>query len=112
MNALTARLPHVFRWPIEHPIHLLLPGMVVVSLLLHALAAYLIVAPPPPQAKFSRSQASQAKMVLLPGEGKSGGAMLAAQDPSWMAPGRYRGHILPEVRYERAAAELKTKLPP
>lgn len=109
MSALTARLPHVFRWPIEHPIHLLLPGMVIVSLLLHALAAYLIVVRPPPPADLSHWQA---KLVLLPDEGKSGVSLLAARDPSWMAPGRYRGRLLPEVRHERMATGLKTQLPP
>lgn len=109
MSAITARLPHVFRWPIEHPIHLLLPGMVVASLILHALAAYVVVVRPPPQADLSHGQA---KLVFLPDEGKSGGFLLAARDPSWMAPGRYRGRILPEVRHERAVTELGAQLPP
>ena len=39
---LAERLLHVFHWPASYPIRLLLPGMILFSVLLHAAGLYLL----------------------------------------------------------------------
>ena len=109
MSALTERLLNVFHWPVAHPIRLLLPGMILLSLFVHALAAYLVRAyaparPPlaPWPAKVSVIPAGEAPRLLL----------LAARDPSWLDPGRYRDRMVPVPRHERTVLALEPQLPP
>lgn len=109
MSALTDRLIHVFQWPLAHPIRLLLPGMVALSLLVHALAAYLIQAGVAPRPSFP---SWPAKLLVFPEESASDLLLLAARDPSWLMPGRYRERLLPAPRHERESLALRKPLPP
>lgn len=109
MSILTGRLPHVFRWPVAHPIRLLLPGMILVSLLLHALAAYIFTAATPPP---SPLWPPMSKLLILPSESLSEMSLLTARDPSWMEPGRFRAQLLPAVRPQRSVLALQPTLPP
>jgi TonB family protein len=106
---LAERLLHVFHWPAAYPIRLLLPTMIVLSLLLHAAALYLVrstapgggaVLPPLP-----------AKVVLWPGAAGDS-VLLAARDPAWLQPGRLRDRLLPLPQVERPARALQPALPP
>jgi TonB family protein len=109
MTTLTEKLLHVFQWPVAHPIRLLLPGMIAVSLLVHALAAYLVRsggAPRPSLAPWP------AKIAVIPASDSPQLLLLAARDPSWLDPGRYRASLLPPPRHERAALALDPALPP
>lgn len=109
MSALTEKLFHVFQWPVAHPIRLLLPGMIAVSLLVHALAAYLVrsgSAPRPSLAPWP------AKITVIPGNDSPQLLLLAARDPSWLDPGRYRDSLLPPPRHERTVLALHPPLPP
>lgn len=109
MSALTDRVFNVFHWPVAHPIRLLLPAMVLVSLLLHLLAAYIVrpgipsrpALPPWP-----------AEVTLLPTVGAQGLALLEARDPSWLEPGRYRERMLPQPKPVRRELALRPALPP
>lgn len=107
MSALTGRLMHVFHWPVAHPIRLLLPAMIIVSVLVHLLGAYLVkvgapsrpVLPPWPS-----------KVTVIPGAGE-GLVLLAARDPSWLEPGRYRDRMLPPPKHVRRNLALNPALP-
>ena len=44
---LAERLLHVFQWPASYPIRLLLPGMILLSVVLHAGGLYLLPATAP-----------------------------------------------------------------
>ena len=105
---LAERLRHVFHWPATYPIRLVLPGMILLSLAVHVLGLYLVrdkspagAAALPPRPAF---------VTILPGGDQS--VLLAARDPSWMQPGRWRGRLLPEPRYERPLRALHPELPP
>lgn len=109
MSALTDRLLHVFHWPVAHPIRLLLPGMIVASLLIHGLAAYLFRSGVTPSPAFPPWPS---KLVIFPEESASDMILLAARDPSWLSPGRYRERMLPSPHPERAVRALQPSLPP
>ena len=109
MSTLTDRLFHVFHWPLAHPIRLLLPAMVVVSLLLHLLAAY-IVKPVMPARPALPPWPSE--VTVLPRAGAEGLVLLEARDPSWLEPGRFRERILPQPKPERRELALRPPLPP
>ena len=104
---LTDRLLHVFHWPGGHPIRLLLPAMILLSLVLHAAGIYLV-----------RVQASSRGVNLpsLPGKvtilAAADSVVLAARDPSWLQPGRFRDELLPLPRVIRPWRALQPDLPP
>ena len=109
MNTLTDRIFSVFHWPVTHPIRLLLPGMVLVSLLVHLLAAWIIrpgiparpALPPWPSGVTILPTATAGHLLLL-----------AARDPSWLEPGRYRDRMLPQPKPVRRESALRPPLPP
>jgi len=94
MSALTGRFMNVFHWPVAHPIRLLLPGMVVVSLVVHLLAAYVVKTGIPARPALAPWPS---KLTLFPMAGGQGVMLLEARDPSWLEPGRYRGRLLPPL---------------
>lgn len=105
---LAERLRHVFHWPATYPIRLVLPGMILLSLAVHVLGLYLVrdksplgAAALPPRPAF---------VTILPGGDQS--VLLAARDPSWMQPGRWRERLLPAPRHERPLRALNPGLPP
>jgi len=103
---LAERLLHVFHWPASYPIRLLLPGMILLSVVLHAAGLYLLRANPP---------ALGVALPPLPGKvtvvSAADSVLLAARDPSWLQPGRYRDSILPVPRVERPLRALQPALP-
>jgi hypothetical protein len=108
MNASTDRLLHVFRWPVAHPIRLLLPGMVLVSLLIHVLAAFVVQTGIPSRPALPPWPS---KLTILPASGGQGLVLLEARDPSWLEPGRYRNRMLPQPKSERHEVALRPPLP-
>lgn len=81
---LPERLLHVFHWPATYQIRLVLPLMLVVSLLLHAIGLY-----------FMRAQPVSARAALPPLPMKLGlwadaasSVLLQTRDPAWIEPGR------------------------
>lgn len=99
-------LLQVFHWPASYPIRLLLPAMLVVSLLVHGAGIYLLRAsmpmrgvPLPPL---------PGKVALIPA-GDS--VLLAARDPSWLQPGRFRDRMLPLPAVKRPLRALQPELP-
>jgi len=109
MSALTDRLMHVFHWPVAHPIRLLLPGMIIVSVLVHFLGGYLVKVGAPSRPALPPWPS---KVTLLPGAAGEGLALLAARDPSWLEPGRYRDRLLPPPKHVRRELALNPALPP
>lgn len=109
MRALTDRLGNIFHWPVSHPIRLLLPGMIVLSLLVHLLAGYLVKVAVPSRPALPPWPS---KLTILPATGAAGSELLEVSDPSWLEPGRYRGRILPPPKYERREVALSPALPP
>lgn len=109
MSALADKLLHVFQWPVAHPIRLLLPGMVALSLLVHFLGLYLVRAGSTPRPALAPWPA---KISVMAGADKSQLLLLAARDPSWLQPGRYRDRLIPPPRHERSISALKPSLPP
>jgi TonB family protein len=105
---LAERLAHVFHWPATYPIRLLLPLMLVVSLLAHAAVFYLLRARAP--VRGPSLPPLPARIIMLPGGADS--VLLAARDPSWLDPGRYRDRLLPVPRWERPLRALQPELPP
>lgn len=104
---LADRLAHVFHWPATYPIRLLLPLMLIVSVLVHAAGLYLVRARPAPPG--IALPPLPARITVLPGGADS--ALLAARDPSWLDPGRYRDRLLPVPRWERPWRALQPELP-
>lgn len=104
---LTDRLLHVFHWPGGHPIRLLLPAMILLSFVLHAAGIYLV-----------RAQVPSRGVTLppLPGKvtmlGAADSVVLAARDPSWLQPGRFRDELLPLPQVKRPWRALQPELPP
>lgn len=104
---LTDRLLHVFYWPGGHPIRLLLPAMILLSLVLHAAGIYLV-----------RAQVPSRVMALPPLSGKvtilasADSVVLTARDPSWLQPGRFRDELLPLPEVKRPWRALQPELPP
>jgi hypothetical protein len=102
---LAERLLHVFQWPASYPIRLLLPGMILLSVVLHAGGLYLLPATAP---------APGVALPPLPGKVtvvSAESVLLAARDPSWLQPGRYRDAILPVPRVVRPRRALQPALP-
>lgn len=102
-----AQLLQVFHWPSIHQIRLLLPAMILVSLLLHVAGLYLVRGPLP-----SRSgllPPLPATLTVWP-SGKDS-VLLAARDPSWLRPGRYRDRLLPVQSREAVRSALQPELP-
>ncbi|MBE2179125.1 MAG: hypothetical protein IAE97_01450 [Chthoniobacterales bacterium] len=104
---LAERLLHVFHWPAKHQIRLLLPAMVLASLLVHAAGIYLVRAPAP--AREIALPPLPAKIGLLP---VADSVLLAARDPSWIRPGRFRDRMLPAPPVRRMWRALDSDLPP
>ena len=105
---LADRLLHVFHWPANYPIRLLLPAMLALSLGLHLAGLYLVRSegvagavslPPLP-----------ARITVVPGGADS--VLLAARDPSWMDPGRFRDRLLPLPQVPPPRRTLEPPLPP
>ena len=101
------RLAHVFHWPAIYPIRLLLPAMLVFSLLLHAAGMYLVRAGATPRGVALPPR--PAKITVVPDGPAS--VLLAARDPSWLDPGRYRDRLLPPPRWERPPRALQPDTP-
>jgi hypothetical protein len=103
---LAERLLHVFHWPASYPIRLLLPGMILLSVVLHAAGLYLLRANVPVRG---------VELPPLPGKvtvvSAAESVLLAARDPSWLQPGRYRDLLLPVPRVERPQRALRPALP-
>jgi hypothetical protein len=111
---LSDRLLHVFHWPGGHPIRLMLPAMILLSLLLHAAGLYVFRATVP--ARTGALPPLPASITVLPGGtvGPAGAKsiLLAARDPSWMQPGRYRDRMLPQPQPGRTLRPVEPGLPP
>jgi hypothetical protein len=105
---LAERLAHVFHWPTTYPIRLLLPVMLVVSLLLHAAGIYLVRTEAAPRGMALPPR--PARVTIVPDGPAS--VLLAARDPSWLDPGRYRNRLLPAPRWQRPPRALQPELPP
>lgn len=104
---LADRLLQVFHWPISHPIRLVLPLMIVLSLVLHLVGVYLVRAQTPVRAV--SLPPLPGKVAVIPA---ADSALLAARDPSWLQPGRYRDRLLPPPRADRPLRALQPTLPP
>ena len=104
---LADRLLQVFHWPAVHQIRLVLPAMLVVSLLVHAAGLYLVRAQPP--ARGVTLPPLPGKVTIVPAEGS---VLLAARDPSWLQPGRFRDRLLPQPEVRRPLRALQPELPP
>lgn len=109
MSSLADRLLHVFHWPVAHPIRLLLPGMVLLSLVAHLLVAQLVKVAAPSRPGLTPWPA---KITIFPGAAEQGSLLLAARDPSWLEPGRFRDRMLPPPKVERREVALRPELPP
>lgn len=109
MISFADRLLQVFHWPVTHPIRLLLPAMIALSLLVHLLVAYLVRA-----SGTSRPALAPlpARLAVIPGDSAGTLLLLAARDPSWLDPGRYREGMVPAPRHERTVRALQPPLPP
>lgn len=101
------RLLQVFHWPAVHQIRLVLPAMVLVSLLVHAAGLYLVRAQAP--VRGVTLPPLPGKVTIVPAEDS---VLLAARDPSWLQPGRFRDRLLPPPRVERPPRALQPELPP
>jgi hypothetical protein len=104
---LADRLLQVFHWPVSHPIRLLLPAMILASLVLHIAGIYLLRAPVP--TRVTSLPPLPGKVSVLPA-GDS--VLLAARDPSWLQPGRFRDRMLPVPPVQRPLRALQPELPP
>lgn len=104
---LADRLLQVFHWPAGHPIRLLLPGMIVLSVLLHGAGLYLVRAKAP--AHGVPLPPLPGKIALIPA---ADSVLLAARDPSWLQPGRFRDELLPAPTVRRPWRALQPELPP
>lgn len=104
---LADRLLQVFHWPAVHQIRLVLPAMILLSLLVHGAGLYLLRADAP--ARGVTLPPLPGKVTIVPA-GDS--VLLAARDPSWLQPGRFRDRLLPPPRAERPLRALQPVLPP
>lgn len=103
---LADRLLQVFHWPAVHQIRLVLPAMILVSLLVHAAALYLVRAQTP--ARGVTLPPLPGKVTVIPSEDS---VLLAARDPSWLQPGRFRDRLLPLPEVRRPSRALQPELP-
>ncbi len=107
---LADRLLHVFHWPAGYPIRLVLPGMLLLSIILHGAGLYLVRSTPPMRA--NSLPPAPAKLTILPsGTAGEGNMVLAARDPSWLQPGRYRDRLLPMPQRALTPRVLESPLP-
>ncbi len=104
---LADRLLQVFHWPVSHPIRLLLPAMILISLVLHVAGIYLVRASVP--ARATSLPPLPGKVSVIPA---ADSVLLAARDPSWLQPGRFRDRLLPVPAVERPPRALQPELPP
>ncbi len=104
---LADRLLQVFHWPVSHPIRLLLPAMILVSLVLHVAGIYLVRASVP--ARATSLPPLPGKVSVIPA---ADSVLLAARDPSWLQPGRFRDRMLPIPSVQRPPRALQPELPP
>lgn len=109
MNILTERLLNVFHWPAAHPVRLLLPGMVLLSLLAHLFVAYALQVAAPSRPALAPWPS---KVTILPRAGGEGMMLVDARDPSWLEPGRFRDRMLPPPQAVRRERALHPGLPP
>lgn len=98
---------HVFHWPTNYPIRLVLPAMILVSVLLHVAGVYLVRSEAAPRS--ASGIPVPGKLTLLPSS--AGSVLLAAKDPSWLEPGRFRDRMLGVPRPQRTRRALKPELP-
>ena len=98
---------HVFHWPANYAIRLVLPAMILLSVLLHLAGLYLVRSEPAPRGVSDIPVPG--KLTLLPSSSES--VLLAARDPSWLEPGRFRDRMLGVPRPQRARRALKPELP-
>lgn len=108
MNSLTDRLLNVFHWPVAHPIRLLLPAMVIVSLVAHVFLAYAVRVTAPSRPGLAPWPS---KITVLPRAEKGGTSLLDVSDPSWLEPGRFRDRMLPAPKVVRRESALHPELP-
>ncbi len=101
------RFLHVFHWPAHYQIRLALPAMLLLSLVLHAAGIYLVRSDQPVRG-VSLSPLPAKVTVIPPG---TASALLAARDPSWLEPGRFRDRLLAEPRAARPLRALEPGLP-
>jgi hypothetical protein len=104
---LADRLLQVFHWPAVHQIRLVLPAMILLSLLVHGAGLYLVRAHAP--ARGVTLPPLPGKVTIVPAEDSM---LLAARDPSWLQPGRFRDRLLPPPQVERPLRALQPELPP
>ena len=104
---LADRLLQVFQWPAVHQIRLVLPAMILLSLLVHGAGLYLVRAHAP--ARGVTLPPLPGKVTIVPAEDSM---LLAARDPSWLQPGRFRDRLLPPPQVERPLRALQPELPP
>lgn len=104
---LSERLLQVFHWPASYPIRLLLPAMILFSLVVHIAGIYLLRAPLP--SRGAPSPPLPGKVALIPA---ADSVLLAARDPSWLQPGRFRDRLLPAPQVRRPSRVLQPELPP
>lgn len=104
---LADRLLQVFHWPVSHPIRLLLPAMILASLVLHVAGIYLLRAAVPTRS--TSLPPLPGKVSVIPA---ADSVLLAARDPSWLQPGRFRDRMLPIPPVERPLRALRPELPP
>jgi hypothetical protein len=98
---------HVFHWPTGYPIRLLLPAMILLSLVLHVAGLYLVRATVP--AHGVALPPLPGKIAIIP---VADAGLIAARDPSWLQPGRFRHALLPAPKVERPWRALQPALPP
>jgi len=107
---LSDRLLHVFHWPSGYPIRLALPAMIILSVMLHGLAFYLVRSPA--TGRTGVLPPLPAKVTMIPADPSGAeSVLLAARDPSWLQPGRYRDRLLPPPRPGRTLRALRPELP-
>lgn len=107
---LADRLLQVFHWPTGYPIRLVLPGMLLLSVILHGAGLYLVRSTSPMQ--MATLPPAPAKLTILPsGMAGADNVMLATRDPSWLQPGRYRDRLLPMPQHAISPRALEAPLP-
>ncbi len=102
-----------FDWPHRHRLHLLLPAMILVAALGHAVMVVVFSASHPPAA-FDGPRPAMV-YFLRPAEAESGelASLLAADDPALFAPLRgLPGNELPKAAYPATYAAAKPQFAP
>jgi hypothetical protein len=105
------RLQHIFHWPAGYPIRLVLPGMLLLSIVLHGVGLYLVRSATP--IREVSLPPAPAKLTILPADlAGVANLVLATRDPSWLQPGRYRDLMIPTPRHALTPRALQSPLPP